>query len=124
MRPLWRRPWSDRAGRRFRFRSAVEPQLAKLFGDWTARIAYVRVPRPYRESGSASQQLETPDKANAFYIARLGIPLRDDDAAIEPLMLGDRILGSGGLKSRIAARLRQQDGISYGAGSGLNPRPL
>jgi len=102
---------------------AVEPQLAKLFGGWTAHTAYVRVPRPYRESSSASQQLETPDKANAFYIARLGIPLRDDDAAIEPLLLGDRILGSGGLKSRIAARLRQQDGISYGAGSGLNLDP-
>jgi zinc protease len=28
-------------------------------------------------------------------------------------------LGAGGLKSRIATRLRQQDGISYGAGSGL-----
>ena len=98
---------------------AVEPQLAKLFGGWNARVAYVRVPHPYRENSGASQQLETPDKANAFYTARLRLPLRDDDAAIEPLLLGDRILGSGGLKSRIAARLRQQDGISYGAGSGL-----
>jgi len=103
--------------------AAVEPQLAKLFGDWTARIAYVRVPHPYHESSSASQQLETPDKANAFYTARLRLPLKDDDAAIEPLLLGDRILGSGGLKSRIAARLRQQDGISYGAGSGLSLDP-
>ena len=98
---------------------ATAPQLAKLFGDWTAAVAYVRVPRPYHESSSASQQLETPDKANAFYAARLAFPLKDDDVAIEPLLLGDRVLGSGGLKSRIAARLRQQDGISYGAGSGL-----
>jgi zinc protease len=103
--------------------SAVEPQLGKLFGGWRARIAYVRVPRPYRAISSASQQLETPDKANAFYTARLDIPLKDDDAAIESLLLGDRILGSGGLKSRIADRLRQKDGISYGAGSGLSLDP-
>jgi len=103
--------------------SAVEPQLVKLFGGWKARIAYVRVPRPYRANSSASRQLETPDKANAFYTARLDIPLKDDDAAIESLMLGDRILGSGGLKSRIADRLRQKDGISYGAGSGLSLNP-
>jgi|HubBroStandDraft_1064217.scaffolds.fasta_scaffold00042_85 zinc protease len=103
--------------------SVVEPQLAKLFGGWKARVAYVRVPRPYLAGSSASQQLETPDKANAFYTARLDIPLRDDDAAIESLLLGDRILGSGGLKSRIADRLRQKDGISYGAGSGLSLDP-
>jgi len=98
---------------------SVEPKLATLFGGWKARIAYVNVPHPYRASGSASQQLETPDKANAFYAARLALPLKDDDDAIESLLLGDRILGSGGLKSRIADRLRQKDGISYGAGSGL-----
>ncbi len=101
----------------------VEPQLATLFGGWNAPIAYARVPNPYRAAGSASQQLETPDKANAFYTARLGLPLKDDDAAIVPLLLGDRILGSGGLKSRIADRLRQKDGISYGAGSGLSLDP-
>jgi zinc protease len=49
--------------------------------------------------------------------------LKDDDAAIEPLLLGDRILGAGGLKSRIADRLRQRDGISYGATSGLSLDP-
>jgi zinc protease len=102
---------------------AVEPQLARLFGSWNAHITYVRLPNPYRASGSASQQLETPDKANAFYTAGLAIPLKDDDSAIEPLLLGERILGSGGMKSRIADRLRQKDGISYGAGSGLSLDP-
>jgi zinc protease len=102
---------------------AVQPQLARLFGSWNAHITYVRLPNPYHASGSASQQLQTPDKANAFYTAGLAIPLKDDDAAIEPLLLGERILGSGGLKSRIADRLRQKDGISYGAGSGLSLDP-
>jgi zinc protease len=100
--------------------AVVEPVLGKLFGDWKAKISYVRVPEPYHLIPHASQQFETPDKANAFYIARLAIPVKADDADFVPLILANRILGGGGLKSRIADRLRQQDGISYGAGSGLS----
>jgi zinc protease len=100
--------------------AVVEPVLDKLFGDWKAKISYVRVPEPYHLIRLASQQFETPDKANAFYVARLAIPVKADDADFVPLILANRILGGGGLKSRIADRLRQQDGISYGAGSGLS----
>jgi zinc protease len=100
--------------------SVVEPELGRLFGDWKARIPYAHVPDPYRPSALTAQQFETPDKANAFYVARLAIPLKADDPDIVPLILANTILGGGGLKSRIADRLRQRDGISYGAGSGLN----
>ena len=98
----------------------VEPLLGKLFGDWKAKIAYVRVPQPYRLSPLTAQQFETPDKANAFYMAKLAIPVKADDADFVPLILANRVLGGGGLKSRIVDRLRGQDGISYGAGSGLS----
>jgi zinc protease len=100
--------------------AAIEPQLSKLFGDWKAAGPYAHVPFPYHPSPAAEEQLETPDKANAFYIAELPIPLKGDDADFVPLILADHILGDGGLKSRIADRLRQKDGISYGAGSRLS----
>ena len=100
--------------------AVIEPVLGKLFGDWKARIPYARVPEPYHLSPPAAQQFETPDKANAFYMARLAIPVKADDPDFVPLILANRVLGGGGLKSRIADRLRQQDGISYGAGSGLS----
>jgi zinc protease len=100
--------------------AVIEPLLAKLFGNWKAKIPYARVPEPYRLSPQTAQQFETPDKANAFYIAKLAIPMRSDDANFVPLILANRILGGGGLKSRILDRLRARDGISYGAGSGLN----
>ncbi|HWY65199.1 MAG TPA: insulinase family protein, partial [Rhizomicrobium sp.] len=45
--------------------AVVEPLLGKLFGDWKAKITYVRVPQPYRLSPLTAQQFETPDKANA-----------------------------------------------------------
>jgi zinc protease len=100
--------------------AVIEPVLGKLFGDWKARIPYARVPEPYHLSPLTTRQFETPDKASAFYIAKLAIPVKADDADFVPLILANRILGGGGLKSRIADRLRQQDGISYGAGSGLS----
>ena len=100
--------------------AAIEPVLGKLFGDWKTRLPYAHVPDPYHPSPLTAQQFETPDKANAFYVARLAIPVKADDPDIVPLILANYILGGGGLKSRIADRLRQQDGISYGAGSGLN----
>jgi len=100
--------------------AAIEPLLGKLFGNWKAKIPYVRVPQPYRLSPLADQQFETPDKANAFYVAKLALPVKGDEPDFVPLILANRILGGGGLKSRIADRLRQQDGISYGAGSGLS----
>ena len=100
--------------------AVIEPVLGKLFGDWKAKIPPVRVPEPYHLSAAAAQQFETPDKANAFYMARLAIPVKADDPDFVPLILANRVLGGGGLKSRIADRLRQKDGISYGAGSGLS----
>ena len=100
--------------------AAIEPVLGRLFGDWKAKISYKRVPEPYRLSPLTAQQFETPDKANAFYVAGLAIPVKSDDPDFVPLILANQILGGGGLKSRIVDRLRQQDGISYGAGSGLS----
>ena len=104
--------------------AVIEPVVGRLFGDWKAKIPSAHVPEPYRLSAPAAQQFETPDKANAVYIARLTIPVKADDPDVVPLILANHILGGGGLKSRIMDRLRQQDGISYGAGSGLSESEL
>lgn len=103
--------------------AAVEPQLARLFGDWKAKKPYARIPNPFIDKPAVAEQLETPDKANGFYVARLPVPLIEDDPAVIPLILGNRILGGGGMKSRLVDRLRQKDGISYGSGSGFSPDP-
>jgi len=105
-------------------RAAVEAQLAKLFGDWKSKQPYTRVPRPYIDMSAATEQIETPDKANAFYVGRLSLPLQEDNPASVPLIAGNYVLGGGALKSRLVDRLRQKDGISYGSGSGFQPNPF
>ncbi len=71
-----------------------------------------------------NQSLETPDKANAFFIAGLNLAVRDDDADYPALVLGNEILGGGFLNSRLATRVRQKEGLSYGIGSQIQASPL
>ena len=40
------------------------------------------------------------------------------------LVLGNVVLGGGALSSRLANRIRQKEGISYGVGSGLQANPF
>jgi zinc protease len=102
-------------------KAATDGDLKKLFGDWKSKQPYARVAEPYRVVKAAAQTFETPDKSNAFYIAALNIPLKATDADFVPLSLANRVLGGGQLKNRLIDRLRQKEGISYGAGSWLSP---
>ena len=47
----------------------------------------------------------------------LSIPLRDDHEDYTALVMGNFILGGGFLSSRLATRIRQQEGLSYSVGS-------
>ena len=97
----------------------VIPLLEDLFGDWSATETYVRMPRPYQDVETVSVVIETPDKANALMLAAMAIPMRDDHPDYPALVLGNYMLGGGFLSSRLAVRIRQKDGLSYGVGSQL-----
>jgi zinc protease len=92
----------------------------ELFTGFVSNAPYARVDREYREVRPARLVLDTPDKENAMIRARLDFPLRDDDPDAPALTLANDIFGGGaGLSNRLIERLRQKDGVSYGAGTGL-----
>jgi zinc protease len=95
-----------------------------LFGSWKSPKPYRRVPNAYREVTAVNKSFEAPDKANAFFIAGLNMPLRDDDPDYPALVLGNYMLGGGFLNSRLAVRIRQKEGLSYGVGSQFSASPL
>jgi len=97
---------------------------AELFGDWKSPSGFTRVPQPYQDVPPVNQALETPDKANAFFVAGQNLAIRDDDPDYPALVLGNYMLGGGFLNSRLATRIRQKDGLSYGVGSQLSASPL
>ena len=98
---------------------SVKTQLTQLFGDWKSQKSYTRLKAATKLAKPGAVQLEAPDKANAFFLAGLPLALQDTHPEYVPLQLANRVLG-GGVKSRLLDRLRQKDGLSYGAGSQLS----
>jgi zinc protease len=98
--------------------------IADLFSSWKSPRPFSRLVTVYKEVEPINQSFETPDKANAMFIAGLRLNLRDDDPDYPALVLGNYMLGGGFLNSRLAVRIRQKEGLSYGVGSSLNASAL
>jgi zinc protease len=102
-----------------------DPDAAtKLVGEalagWKASVPFARVPRPAVSPNGGTEKIETPDKANAVYVAMLPLPVGDADPAYAPLAVGNYVLGAAPLASRLSNRVRGKDGLSYGVGSQLS----
>jgi zinc protease len=95
-------------------------QAEALFGSWTGARPFVRIPNPVNPVEAVSRRFETPDKANAVIQVRADFAMNDSDPDYAALLLGNTILGGGGLKSRLADRVRQTEGLSYSIGSRLS----
>lgn len=100
------------------------PVLNDILADWKARRGYERLKRLTAKVNGGEKKIDTPDKESAFYFAATAFPLRDDDPDYPPLVIGNFILGGGTLSSRLADRVRQKEGLSYGVGSGLQTLSL
>jgi zinc protease len=104
--------------------SAIEPVLRELFADWKSPSKFVRIEDDYQTIAPRSESILTPDKANAVYVAGYGFAMRDDDSDYPAVAIGGYILGGGFLNSRLATRIRQKEGLSYGVGGGFSASPL
>jgi len=98
----------------------VRPLLEELFGSWRAVVPYARVPNPYRPTTRTEMRFDTPDKPNAIILGTSNAQIRDLDPDYAALAVAERILG-GGPEARIPARLREKEGLSYSAGTFLQP---
>jgi zinc protease len=98
----------------------VRAAIASTLGSWRSPQPFSRAVRTYAAVDSTLEKILTPDKANATFVAGQNIQLKDDDPDYPALLLGNFMLGGGFLNSRLATRLRQKEGISYGVGSQLS----
>lgn len=104
--------------------SGTAKLLTDLLGSWKSPRKYARIPTEYRDIQAVAKTFETPDKANAFFLAGMKLQLRDDDADYPALVLGNYMLGGGFLNSRLATRVRQKEGLSYTIGSQFSASSL
>ena len=104
--------------------AVVRKVLMDEFGSWKAKAPFSRLVSEVKPLKADLISLETPDKANAMLLAGYTFPMRDDDPDYAALMLGNYMLGGGFLNSRLAVRIRQKEGISYGVGSQVSANSL
>ena len=102
----------------------VQKILNEEFGSWKSNKPFTRVASPYLEVKAENKSIETPDKANAMFVAGMTMPLQDTDPDYPALVLGNYMLGGGFLNSRLATRIRQKEGLSYGVGSQFSASSL
>ena len=95
----------------------AEAALNDNFKAWESPSPYQRLSDEFYQPEPASVELETPDKANAMFLAAQNLKLNVDHPDYPAMMLGNFMLGGGFLNSRLATRIRQKEGLSYGVGS-------
>jgi zinc protease len=97
----------------------VEPQAVRraggeLLGAWNTAMAYKPLVTPYRRPEAINRKIETPDKANAQFEAGERVQLSDTGEDYAAMLLAGYMFG-GPITSRVSDRIRNRDGLSYGA---------
>ena len=91
---------------------ALRGALDQSFGSWRSAEPYARVPQPFVEVAPGQIVIRTPDKQNAYL--RMGLPLAVQELHPDypALTMANYLLGQGG-NSRLWARVREAEGLSY-----------
>ena len=96
----------------------VEKIIRDDYAKYVSKAHYAPVVTEYRPVKATRVVIDTPDKENAIIVARSVFPINDTAPDAPALTVANWILGGGtGLSNRLIERLRQKEGLSYGAGS-------
>ena len=97
----------------------IKTQLSDEYSNWASPKPFARLVSKIKTYPVLNKNIETPDKANAFFFAVQPLKMSMKDPDYAALTMANYILGGGFLNSRLAVRIRQKEGISYGVGSGF-----
>jgi len=100
--------------------ASLKDYFENEFKDFKSDLDYTPIRDKYKKNEAQNEKIMTPDKKNAITFGVLPMQLSKSDEDYAALQMAGEILGGGFLSSRIANRLRQQDGVSYGAGAYVN----
>ena len=100
---------------------SVVPAIQKVLSNWKSGTSIKQIERAAKTDVAGSKDnIVTPDKANAVFLAGLSFNLTDESPSNVPLQIGNFILGGGTLSSRLGDRIRQKEGLSYGVTSSIS----
>lgn len=94
---------------------------AHIVGKKQAPVAFKRAVAEFKPVAARRFVIDTPEKENGVLATYVTLPVALNDDDVAALMVANWILGgSYGLSNRIVNRIRQQEGLSYGAASMLD----
>lgn len=102
----------------------VRTTIEEAFADWEPARPFERVATPFFDPEAENVEIETPDKANAILWARQNLELRDTDPDYAALLIASEMIGGGILNSRLADRIRNQEGLSYAVQAVISGHPV
>ena len=100
--------------------TALKNYFETTFVDFKVNKPFKPILDPYAVNKAVNKQILTPDKKNAMSIGLMSFEGSIEDEDYAALQVASSIFGGGFLNSRIAGRLRQKDGVSYGAGGQIS----
>jgi zinc protease len=95
----------------------LKDYFEKSFADFKSNYPFTNLSDPFVVNKSANEQINTPDKKNAYTTGVLNFKLSQNEVDYPAMIIAGEILGGGFLSSRLAKRIRQKDGVSYGVGA-------
>jgi zinc protease len=99
----------------------IEASLTAALGGWRSPGDYEQIETPYPDPVPPPVNLsfDTPDKENAYFFTVQPIRMSNEHEDYPAMLLGNYILGDGA-GSRLFARIRGREGLSYGAYSSFS----
>jgi zinc protease len=92
----------------------IQKAAADLLGTWNTSKAYKPLITPFKKAAAINQKIETPDKANAEFLAGERFQMSQDDPDYAAMVLASYMFGEP-ITSRVSNRIRNKEGLSYGA---------
>jgi len=92
----------------------VQKAATELLGDWNTTRPYKPLLTPFKKIAPVNEKIETPDKANAQFLAGERFQMSQNDPDYPAIVLASYMFGEP-ITSRISDRIRNREGLSYGA---------
>jgi zinc protease len=98
-------------------KSAVQAQTEKLLGSWQSKKPYTRLIDKAFEVAGVAKSIDIKDKEMATFSIGQDVAMKDTDPDYPAWVMVGQVFG-GDTGSRIWMRLREKEGLSYGAWGG------
>nr|WP_315255802.1 pitrilysin family protein [uncultured Flavobacterium sp.] len=106
-------------------KALIKNFLSSTLDNWNSKIAYKRIPTQYFDVKSNDKTVQINDKTNAVLLGKINLNIGEKSPDYPAVSMANELLGGGAfLSSRIPQRLRETEGLSYGAGSYLQANAI